>query len=268
MFIDFEYDGKFLKDFGFIPCSFDSSYDESGLIHSVSKLTFNTVSGNNGKINSLTGTQYDECIEANFDICKNPCMYNEQEISESEYRELMRWLNRHRFLKFRAINDDNNYDACYYEASFNIEKRKVGDRLCALSLTLTTNKPFGTSPRVIMWEVTSNKKSKKIIDTSDEIGVIYPNVQITCLQDGDLKIENSTDEYITTIKGCKKNEIISIDGKIFNITSSLDSHTISNDFNFEFPKIINTYDNRINNFTISLPCKIRLEYNSIVKESI
>lgn len=271
MFIDFEYDGRFLKDFGFIPCSFDSSSDELGLIHSVSKLTFNMVSRNNGKIDTLTGSIYDECVEANFDICKNPCLFNgvQQEITESEYRELMRWLNRHLFLKFRAINDDNNYRTCYYEASLNIEKKKIKGKLYGLSLNLITNRPFGIgATQKFLWEVNTLNKSKKIVDISDEIGSIYPDVWITCLEDGDLVIQNSADEYVSVIKNCKTNEVIFINGKILNITSSLDTHTISNDFNYEFPKVINTYNNRINNYTINLPCKVKLEYDPVIKESL
>ena len=46
---DFEYDGHYLSDFGFVVCDFDgaSSYD---VISAGSKITFNKVSRNRGKI--------------------------------------------------------------------------------------------------------------------------------------------------------------------------------------------------------------------------
>lgn len=269
MFIDFEYDGKRLSDFGFIPCMFDNDSD-NGLISSIGKLTYNKVSGNHGKQYSLTSTQYDDCIETAFDICKKECQLGEFEIRSNEYRELMRWLNRRGFYRFRAIDDTNfESEACYYNASFNIEKKYIGNTFCGLELSMTTDKPFGFgSKRLYRWTVTADKKSKRIIDCSDEIGYIYPDVEITCNAAGNLQLTNSLDAYTTIVKNCSKGEVIKISGGSNIISTSLEKHKIYNDFNFEFPKIINTATENLNIITCSIPCSIKLGYEPVIKEII
>ena len=140
--IDFEYDGRYLSDYGFIICDFNASSD-ANIVSSGSKLKFNTVAHNRGKKYSLTSTQYDECIQTTFDICKNPDLYDDLEISTEEYRDIVRWLNRQKFLKFRVFDDENELEPCYYEASFNISKVKISEILYGIELEMTTNRPFG-----------------------------------------------------------------------------------------------------------------------------
>ena len=142
--IDFEYDGQYLSDYGFIICDFDGA---SGVdtISAGSTLTFNKVSQFNGRNFSLASTQYENCISTTFDICKDPEKYekDEMEISTDEFRDLMRWLNRTEFLKFQLHDSDIDYEeGCYFDASFNIEKIKINEILYGLRLTMETNKPF------------------------------------------------------------------------------------------------------------------------------
>ena len=61
-----------------------------------------------------------------------------------------------------------------------------------------------------------------------------------------------------------ENEYQKIDGKNQIISSSIKSH-IAKDFNYFFPQIINTYDERCNTFTPSLDCKIKIAYSPIKK---
>ena len=93
---DFEYDGLYLSDFGFVICNFNGG---SGVetISVGSKISFNTTSKFGGKKHSLTGTTYDECIETSFDICKDPSIHDDLRITDTEYRDLIRWLNRRGF---------------------------------------------------------------------------------------------------------------------------------------------------------------------------
>ena len=141
--IDFEYDGQYLSDYGFIICDFDGA---SGVdtISAGSTLTFNKVSQFNGRNFSLASTIYEECISTTFDICKDPEKYDkdEMEISTDEFRDMIRWLNRREFLKFQIYDTDRDYEACYFNASFNIEKITIGEIVYGLRLTMETDKPF------------------------------------------------------------------------------------------------------------------------------
>lgn len=270
MFIDFEYDGQYLSDFGFMPCVFDNDYS-TGLVHQVSKLTYNTVPRSYGKEYSLSNTQYDECVEATFDICKIDCgSISELEITSDEYRDLMRWLNRREFLLFRAIDDfDDNRDMCYYYASFNIEKIRQSDQVYGLTLQMTTNRPWGVGEeKTFSWTTTASNKVYKFADTSDEIGYTYPDVTITLLESGNLILDNSLDSYALKINNCTKGEVITIQGATQIISSNLSSHAICDDFNFEFPRIVNTIDDVWNEITCSLQCDIQYTYRPIIKELI
>ena len=265
--LDFEYDNRYLSDFGFIICNFDSP-SGADVVESGSKITFNTVMQNKGSRYGLTSTQYDECITGTFDICKNPDLYDDLEISNDEYLELVRWLNRKRFHKLHIIDDDHEIEPCFFEASFNISKVKIGEILYGLELEMTTDKPFGYGiERKITNTFASSSSSFIINDYSDEIGYIYPTLHITCNQSGDLRITNDLTGSSTYIKNCSKGEVITIDGSTLSISTSNSSHDICNDFNYNFFKIGNEINKRDNIIKASLPCTIEFIYSPIIKNS-
>ena len=267
---DFEYDGQYLSDYGFIICHFDYS-SGANVATAGSKITFEKVSRNKGKQHSLTNTRYDECVTATFDICKNPELYETEEmmIENDEYRDLMRWLNRREFLKFQALDEDDKLrDTCYFNVSFNVEKIKIAEKMFGLRLTLESDKPFGYGQELTTsWTFSNVSASKILSDMSDEIGYIYPNMKITCKADGDLSIYNELENCTTVIKNCSVGEIITINGSEQIISSSDSEHDICNDFNWEFPKIGNTINNRSNKISVSKPCSIIITYSPIIKDT-
>lgn len=266
--IDFEYDGHNLSDFGFVICDLDGS---NGVVtvDAGSQITFNRVSRHNGKRYSLTSTSYDNCIEATFQICKDPCKYDDISMTKDEYRDIMRWLNRNKFYKFRLIDDEYfGRDTCYYDASFNIDKLLVDDKLYGLQLNMVTNRPFGYGEENrYEFNVTSSSDVLKVYDMSDEIGRMYPNITINVKSDGNLTITNTTYNSVMVINNCSAGELITVNGDTMVVTTSLDSHKIYKDFNFEYMIIANTYNNRLNEITVSLPCEITFSYSPIIKDS-
>lgn len=81
-----------------------------------------------------------------------------------------------------------------------------------------------------------------------------------------LELSNSMDNKKTQIKGCKKGEVLTLDGFHLTISSSEESHTsLSKDFNYAFPKIIRTYKNSKNDFTVNRDCTILFRYSPICK---
>lgn len=264
---DFEYDGKYLSDYGFVICSFSGTSDYT--ISAGSKITFNKVQRHSGKIYSLSGTQYDECITSEFDICKDPSENDDLQITSEEYRDIMRWLNRREFLKFNILSDDPiNQTPRYYNASFNVEKIMVNDILYGLALKMETDKPFGFGQDVrILWNISDVSRTYVLSDTSDEIGHTYPSMTITCASAGDLKVHNDTEKCTMIIKNVSVGEVINIDGSTHVITSSLNSHKIYDDFNFEYFRIGNSISNRSNKISVSLPCKLELRYSPIIKDT-
>lgn len=258
---DFEYDNKNLSDFNMVICQFGGS---KGLdtINNGSEITFNTVSVLNGKRHELVSSIYEGCLETTIQVCKHTCSTDIQEISSVEFRELVKWLNRHKFLKFKILDED--HIDIYYEAAINISRIEIDGKLYGLELNILTNRPFALKePKTIIVKNISQNGKHSINDTSYEEGYIYPSVEITINQDGNLNIYNALEDRSTYIANCVAGEVITMDYPI--IQSSLSSHNIQNDFNWNFFRIANTYYNSRNDLTISLPCTIKLKYSPIVK---
>ena len=260
---DFKYDNEYLSHFGFVVCGFGSS-SELETHSGGSKIVYDKVPMHRGKIHSLVNSKYDECITATFDICKDTCNTAQEnmEISSDEYRDLARWLNRRDFHKFQTVGSD-----VWYSASFNLEKIYIDGTLYGVRLTMETDSPFGFGEDVTVNIIATNSAvSHSVFDRNDEVGYSYPLFKITCGQTGNLTISNDRDNHATVIKNCSAGEVINLDGKNQIITTSLSSHKIQNDFNFEFPTLVNSIDNRYTNYTFSLSCEVEIIYTPIVKD--
>ena len=320
---DFQYGEHFLHEFGMIICNFGGS---KGLetISNGSAITFNTVSTLNGSKHESTSAVYEECLETTIQICKNTCSGSTSEILPHEFRELTRWLNRKKFLKFKIL--DEHYQDLYCEASFNISRIEFNGSLVGLELEVKTNRPFFLkepvsikvkTKKLYTWEkyektdndekgvstgkyatsydrgaypddgvkiysdididadteidvksthyyvFTKEENVTSIFDSSHEEGYIYPHTEITVLEDGDLEICNTLENRKTCIDDCKSGEVITMDYPIIQTDNS--EHDILNDFDYNFFRIANTYENRRNNIVTSLPCIIKVEYSPIVK---
>lgn len=271
--VDFEYDNQYLSDYGFIICDFDFSSGTS-TVNSGSNITFNKIPHNSGKRYSLSSTQYDSCVTTTFDICKDPDIYhgNDMEITNDEYRDIIRWLNRREFLKFHVIDaycdSDGFRDTCYFNASFNAEKVLIDGKLYGVRLTMETNMPFGYGQeRSVSWTFTDSNVVKILRDVSDEIGYIYPTVIISINQDGNLSLYNEMENCTTYIRNCKVGEVITMNGEMKTITTTYANHDICNDFNYEFFRIGNTINDRNNRISASLPCSVVIKYAPIIKDT-
>lgn len=257
---DFEFDGKKLSSFDMIICRFGSGGLDT--ISNGSVLSFNTVSALDGSIHRLVSTEYEDCLETTIQICKNPCHNRDMEISSSLFRELVRWLNRKKFLKFKILSEE--YIDLYYEAKIDISRIELDGKIVGLELTIKTNRPFALKePRVITIKNTSKDGKHSIGDVSHEEGYIYPRTEITITENGNLNIHNALEDRNTYIANCVAGEVITMDYPI--ITSSISSHNVQNDFNWNFFRIANSYHNNRNDLTISIPCAIKIEYSPIVK---
>lgn len=260
---DFEYDGLYLSDFGYIICNFNGS--EVNTVSNGSQIEFHTLSVLNGMKQELLSTEYNECLTANIQICKNPCMGNNLEITLNDLKDLTNWLNRKGFYKFKLL-DDEYYDL-FFEASFNINRIEIDNKIYGLELVMKTNRPFALQePQSIVIKNSTFGGEKSFYDTSYEEGFIYPYTEIIIEQDGDLSIINGLENRITLIKNCVAGEVITMEYPI--IESSNPSHKIQNDFNWNFLRIANTFKNRKNDLTISIPCTIKMTYSPIVKVGV
>ena len=264
---DFEYDGIRLSDMNMSVTSFDSPSDEQDVGNSIE---INNVKAQFADTYFSAGYQYTDPFSLEFDITKYNCNdFDDFIISDTELNKLMRWLNRKGYYKFKPIHDDGSFGDIYYLSTFNISLLKVGGRLVGLHLTMNCNAPYAYL-ETCTFEHTFDSDSFDITDVSDEVGGIYCKATITVKSAGDLTITNSLDaSYPTIIKNCKADEVITMSGKTKIISTTMDSHTkLPNDFNYNFIRIKNTYNENVNTFTTSLPCTIKFEYEPIKKVGI
>lgn len=265
--LDFQYAERYLSDYGFMICDFNGQ-NGANYVSAGSQITFEKVKRNNGSKYSLVSAQYNECISAEFDICKNPESYDNLEITNDEYRDIMRWLNRKEYLKFHVVADNGfEHETCYYMASFTVRKIYIREKLYGIRLSMETNSPFGFgTERRYCWDVVDTSREYRIDDFSDEVGDTYLTIKVTCNDDGDLTITNSTNGTITTIANCIVGETVTIDGEA-KLVSTDRSHNVMNDFNYQFFKITNTLSNKKNIITFSIPCYVIITYTPIIKDT-
>ena len=257
---DFMYDNRTLSSFGFMICRFDSGGIE---IIDGAEITFNTVSSLGGSKHSLTSTEYESCLETTIQVCKCSCTTDVQEISSIEFREISRWLNRRRFLKFKIL-DEEHVDLYYMASVVSIGKIELDGRLIGLELNIITDSPHALKePKTTIIKNLVENGKHSLNDTSYEEGYIYPFTEISIIEDGDLDIYNAIENRHTCIKNCVAGEVITMDYPI--IQSSISSHNIQNDFNWNFFRVANTIKNSRNDLTISIPCTIKVKYSPIVK---
>lgn len=265
---DFSFDGKRLSDINYIICDFNGGSGATE-INSGSVITLNTVKKSYGKKYFLSNASYDECITATFDICKNPEYFytNEMVVSESDYRYINRWLNRKEFLPFYFINDndENEEETVYFNATFNISKLYYNNELYGIRCKMSTNAPYGFGAEKRYYNTFEGDDSFTIVDTSDEIGYIYPNITIYCQEAGNLVMHNALTGSHTVIKNVVDGEVITIQGEPQIITSSINNHNIANDFNYNFLSIGNTATARSNSISSNLACRIAVYYTPIIK---
>lgn len=263
--LDFEYDKRTLSDYGFIVCDFNSP-SGADVVDVGCDVTFNTVPMHRGKKRATVSTSYEECLRATIHICKNPDETKDMCITRDEYRDLVRWLCREEYLPFRIIYaDDFECETCYFDASFHVNRIEINKILYGLELTIETNCPFGYGvEQRKRFEFSEGDLKKKMHDNSDVIGSIYPDMTITCLSDGDLSLSNETLGLTMLLKNCVNGEVITIHGEPQIILSSVDSHKVYDDFNFQFFKIGNTFYNNLNTITASIPCIVDIRYRPTI----
>lgn len=270
--IDFSYHGEKLSDYGCIVTGIHT--DSPGSVQVSVPLRLDTIKTSRTYTHKIVNAKYDDVITAAFDICRNPLLYRtEQEMafSDSEISHFVRWLNQKQYCKFKPIYENNMYSDLYFYGTFtSISKIIWNGCVVGLTLTFTSNSPFGyVDDKEFTVSLKTANETFLFFDDSDEIGCLYPYFfQVECLADGKLLIENDRESKNTVVDNCVHGEIITMDCGSRIIQSSMAHSTLYNDFNYNYPRIINDYENRRNLFTVSIPCNITIKYAPIRKAGI
>lgn len=295
---DIEYDGERFSDhnlrIAYITTSPDSELDVANV------LDVQKVKSANSDQYYQVNTQYEDVFQINIEVIKAICDPNAIEFSDIEMNRIERWLNRKQYHQLKFVFENEEFIDAMYEGTFTtVHPVSVGDKVVGFMLTFQSNSPYAymdavtqrfifngekdtdtdtgtseTEPGKITQGGTAIEDSRvdsdniwTVYDKSQDEGWTYVIMAIKCLEDGDLELKNSRDHHTTIVKNCKKNEIIRFSGETKVIMSSLGNEhkKLCNDFNYCFPRLINTYYLTRNDFTCSIKAEAVLRYNPKMK---
>lgn len=269
IFTDFEFDGERASDYGLIVGNFNHTDIET--LSSSFDISYNQLKPSGRDTFNLYASYYENPYTYTFQIIKNPCKSDDGEIYLSPYEVsyVQKWLCRRNEYKKFKINA-NGYENIYWMVVFSAKQIILNSKIVGLELTFISESPYAYLEPVKFDFDCKENIPFEIYDASDEKGFIHPDMEITCLKESDspytFTLSNSQDNKIMKIDGCTKNEIITIYGKNLIINTSKSSHvSLSKDFNYFFPKIINKYNDNNNIFTPNIDCNIKFTYSPIRK---
>lgn len=267
-FIDFIYDGVRLSSFGLILCQFDKTEDtfEVGNV-----INLNPTKPPQADHAYAIGPTYEGQAEFMFEICRDNCSeLADFPLSDIEIRKIMRWLNRKGFHKFQPIYRDGEFWDCFYLCSFTqISLIKIGRQVIGLQIMMNCNAPYAYGDaRPIKGNLNSSERLE-IESSSDELGYVYMFGKIKALSAGDLELRNELDPgYIVAINNVAKNEEIEFAGPLKQAKPLTAHNKFPNDFNYNFPRIVSTWDEQTNKFYTNIPCEIDMYYYPIRKAGL
>ncbi len=266
---DFEYDQKRLSEFHMMVCHFDGvSGTES--MSSGADITYHQERAGGSDIFNLHASTYDSPYTSTFQICKNPCTLGNTEdmyLSPAEISIIQRWLCRKSFHPFKIEQD--GYRDVYWNAVFTAKQINLNGKIAGLELTMYTDSPYAYRDEVVhsfhfepIGSGVPESQEKYFYNISDVEGYLYPNMEITLRQTGDLIL--SLNGRKTNIRNCRAEEIITIKGKEHIISTSDTTHNIAKDFDYIFPRMERIFGENKNCITANLACTISLKYSPIV----
>lgn len=257
---EFIFDNKMCSEFDLMICSFDNGNSNGDMGANIEFIT--TTTPICGKWRKLASKET-KPLESRFQVCKIDNSY----IDAYERQAIVRWLSRRdSYKKLQFVQDD--YEQVWFNAYItSIEFIEVGNQVTGLTINWKADASHGYG-EIRRCEYNEGSTSPlEFFDNSDQDGYIYPDVEIEVIKDGTIEIYNFTEGRTFRIDNCKAGERITQNGDILQLSTTLLSHNVLNDFNFNFFRIINTYETRKNVIATS-GCNIKFSYYPIRKVGV
>lgn len=256
----FVYDNQTSEEFNLIICKFDT--DTNGIDSSSGEVEITKANSPIQDVWHKSGnSQYTEAISFSFQLAKSSF----EPFDAYEFSAINRWLCRKDgFKDFMITRSD--YDNIHFYVQFNISPIEFGGNILGINVNGVADSPHGYSHLIKHFVQCENETAYTILDLSDEIGYIYPDIEIKVKNDTDISITNLSDNNRRFyINNCKENETIYIDGNLLQITTDAIGHKVYDNSNYQFPRIINKYNMRKNSFMIKGNCDVTIKYRQIRK---
>ena len=260
---DFTYDGVSCDTYGVYIGEFNNR--EVGKMSTSHQTDLKTVRSRRSDIFHIVSQSYSSPLSFEMQVFSRDYGY----IIQEHERALKKWLMKKG--KYRWFNIlDKRYANLWFKANIHSPESITVNDVVGLSFQVSTNSPYAFSDlleRTI--EFTNNDRSVFIYVDNDEDSVIYPEMEITMLSDGDLTITNSIDTYTKNkfkITGLKAGEVINVKNEIPLMTSSRD--TLLKTVYDRFSKYWFFLADGDNIITVSNNCILTLKYRETRKVGI
>jgi len=244
----FEFNGISSKDAGIKIVSINDT--QNGEYAANSKIEYNTSKPSASSRWNMHGFHYEAPIAFSFQITK--CSMEEFTPEEQAYYK--RWLERkdsYQYLRFLT----EGYEQIYFYCTLQVQWYGIASQCIGATIQVTCDSPWAYSG-IQTYGVTAGKGDSFILyNDADSIGQTDLDlIEIEALEDGDIDISNDlygvylpshlASQNHMKISGCKKGEIIVINGFTRQIASSREHENLADDYSYSPICLIN-FDEQI-----------------------
>lgn len=181
-------------------------------------------------------------------------------------RDIKKWLCKRGMYSWFHL-EAPGYESIWWKVNISNPRLLCAGRVVGMEFDCVLDAPWGYSPMIEKtFAITTDNKSISLYVHTDEDNYIYPWMQITMKDYGDLSIVNSSElkhrdfSLANTVTG----ERITVDNAIPDIFSSQNEHEIYSDFNKHWLRLVDGE----NKLTFSKSCNVTLKYREIRKAGI
>lgn len=273
----FSYDGISSEVYNLVIGSFSGSDDGT---QEMGNVEITTVKAPHSNTFLKANATYNSPIVMTFSIMKMNCAdMNDYIFTEREIGFISRWLARKDYKKLKFYQD--GWDSIHYNAILKVNQHMVGGECVGFDITATCDAPWGYDrTQTTNIDASSGSADVQIYDDSDEIGELYPRVEIDVIEGGNIEITNNFTGKTTKIRNCIAGEQILLTKMAIESSECIPDDTgatydykgrhktLYDDFNWTWPTICNyftpqnTRDSRVNRYVINGACRVKLIWDS------
>lgn len=254
---NFIFNGISLADVGMIP----GSLSEDNQSMTPPTLSFNVTTTPTSKTKRFVSSKYEDTVSFEIGIVRNPCESQDARIDIDLDRFIRRWLIREDGFK-QMIFECDDYENIYVNCYLNLTPVYYYGSIVGYTISGSTDSPYVSIIDYKQeFEYTANTHVA-IPANSDEIGFIYPKVEIKPKQSA----SSISFQFVGKDKPMDSSKTV-IENVVANTTYTLDSDrsiitglTDPTDFNWVFPKIVQTWDETEQYFICSCDCDVKVIY--------
>ena len=273
----FSYDGISSEVYNLVIGSFSGSDDGT---QEMGNVEITTVKAPHSNTFLKANATYNSPIVITFSIMKMNCAdMNDYIFTEREIGFISRWLARKDYKKLKFYQD--GWDSIHYNAILKVNQHMIGGECVGFDITATCDAPWGYDrTQTTNIDASSGSADVQIYDDSDEIGELYPRVEIDVIESGNIEITNNFTGKTTKIRNCIAGEQILLTKMAIESSECIPDDTgatydykgrhktLYDDFNWTWPTICNyftpqnTRDSRVNRYVINGACRVKLTWDS------